>query len=58
MQKTGFSVIRAYCDSLPDNLPDEASPAGGGKTGSASGVKQTATAYEMTHLYEVSPVDV
>jgi len=29
-----------------------------GETGSASRVKQTAAAYQMTHLYEASPNDV
>ena len=47
---------RATKITLPDNLPDEASP--WGETGSASGVKWTTAVYEMTHLYAVSPDDV
>ena len=46
-----------YNLDLPDNLPDEASPQGRGEIGSASRVKQTVAAYQMTHLYEASPND-
>ena len=55
MQKTGFSVITVITYQITYQMRPHQR---GGKTGSASGVKQTATAYEMTHLYEVSPVDV